>query len=262
MKRGLLLPAVVVLLISSCTLFEISRSTKRNSVPLSIKLTNDVTLTSIGAVHIYVIGLVDSDFFPAGFMIEYPGKVIYIDPVAVDNPKPADYIFLTHAHGDHLSLDDLKKLSGQNTLIVCPKTVADKLSGYNIKEIKPGEVLELGGIKCEAVAAYNLKPGAFGLTAHPKSEMNVGYILTINGVRIYHAGDTDFIPEMKSITDITVAMVPIGGGNLTMDPERAAAAINTIRPSIAVPIHYTLGTNSAEIFKKFVDKNVQIKIME
>lgn len=150
----------------------------------------------------------------------------------------------------------------KETVIICPKKAVKKLSGYTIKEVKPGDVLDLGNIKCEAVAAYNIKLSFLWIKTHPKSAMNVGYIFTINGVRIYHARDTDSIPEMEGIKDITVAMIPIGGDQLTMGTEQAAAAINAMKPLIAVPMHYKTRKNDKEKFKQLVDKGIQVRIMQ
>lgn len=190
----------------------------------------------------------------SSFRIESQGKVIYIDPVEIIDPEPADYIFITHSHSDHLSIPDIEKIVKKETRIICPKIVDIKLSNFTIIKIKPGDVLDLGDIKCEAFPAYNF--------VHPRWLEWVGYILTINGLRFYHAGDTDLIPEMKNIRNITVAMVPIGTGILAMNPEQAAEAINEIKPLLAIPMHYELKKNNAEKFKQLVDKSIQVKIME
>ncbi len=246
----------MVLFLQGCIKITIVRSVRRDSVPQSIQLPHNIKLTSLGAVKVNKV-----DFFPAGFRIETQGKIIYIDPIVIEESKPADYIFITHAHPDHLSRPDIEKIVQEETLVICPKKVVNKLSGYKVKEVKPGDVLDFGDIKCEAVAAYNTRAKFLWIKAHPRSAMNVGYILTINGVRLYHAGDTDHIPEMKDTKDITVAMVPIGGDKLTMDPEQAAQAINAMKPQIVVPMHYELGKNYTETFKQLVDKNIQVEIM-
>lgn len=256
MKTSLLFLALMVLFLQGCIKITIVRSVKRDSVPKSIQLPHNIKLTSLGAVNVNKV-----DFFPAGFRIETQGKIIYIDPIVIDDAKPADYIFITHAHPDHLSLPDIEKIVQEKTLIICPKKVVNKLSGYRIKEVKPGDVFEIGNIKYEAVAAYNTRAKFLWIKAHPRSASNVGYILTINGVRLYHAGDTDLIPEMKEIKDITVAMVPIGGDKLTMNPEQAAAAINPMKPQIVVPMHYELGKNYPEKFKQLIDKDIKVEIM-
>lgn len=256
MKTSWLFLTIMALFIQGCIKITIISSEKRDPLPHSIQLPKNIILTSWGAVNINNV-----DFFPSSFRIEAQGKVIYIDPLVIEDTKPADYIFITHAHPDHLSLSDIEKIVQEETLVICPKKVINKLSGYKVKAVKPGDVLDFGNIKYEAIAAYNTRAKFLWIKAHPKSAMNVGYILTINGVRLYHAGDTDLIPEMKAIKNITVAMVPIGGDKLTMSPEQAAAAINTIKPQIVVPMHYELGKNYTETFKQLVDKNIQVEIM-
>ena len=117
--------------------------------------------------------------------------------------------------------------------------------------------------KCEAVAAYNTKSGFLGLTPHPKSDENTGFVITIGGARIYQAGDTDFVPEMRTITNIIAALLPIGGGGLTMDPDQAAKAVNAIKPRIAIPMHFNPDDKAA--IRKFVesaDTNIQTKVMQ
>jgi L-ascorbate metabolism protein UlaG (beta-lactamase superfamily) len=193
----------------------------------------------------------------ASFRIETGGKVIYIDPYRIKGDKPADFILITHEHPDHLSPADIKKIAGKDTVIFCSAQCADKLAGYNFKMVKPGDVFMAGPVKCEAVPAYNTwKP------MHQKKDNKVGYILDIGGARIYHAGDTDFIDEMKNLKDITIAMVP-AGGLATMGPEEAAQAINAIKPQIAVPMHFILSSpkKTFEIFKKLVQPPIKAVLM-
>ena len=225
-----------------------SQNVMRNHLSKRIQLSPNFSLTACSD---------DPDFIPSSFKIEAQGKSIYIDPYHINDTTPADYILITHAHPDHLSLPDISKIVKKETLIICPQMFVEKLSVYKIKKVKPGDALDLVDFKCEVVAAYNR-----WLPVHLKLFKFVGYILTLNGMRIYHAGDTDFIPEMKGIKNITIAMVPIGVGLLAMNPEQAAAAINAIKPLIAVPMHYKLGMNNAEKFKQFVDKDIKVEIME
>lgn len=229
-----------------------TKSDKRKT-PVEVLLNHDIKLTSCGAVYTH---FGSTDFFTSSFKIETKDKVIYIDPVAVDNPQIADYIFITHAHADHFSIDDILKIINDNTKIVCPKKVAKKLKGYNIIEIKPGDILDLAGVKCEALPAYSI-----GFPSHPKNSCNVGYILTIQDQRIYHSGDTDFIREIKSIKDISVALVPIDGGNLTMKTTEAIDVINIIQPKIAIPMHYELENNNLELFKSNINDNTEVIIL-
>lgn len=263
MKNKLFLLVFIMFFLTSCIKVDIKRSDIRKPVPKSLQLPNNIVITSWGAVDVKVFNK-SSVFFPASFRIETHEKVIYIDPLEIEESKPADYIFITHAHEDHLSLSDIEKLVKNETLIIGPQTVVKQLSDHNTRNVKPGEVFELEDINCETVPAHNIRPIFLWIYPHPKKDMNVGYILTIDGVRIYHAGDTDPIPEIERIKDITVALVPLDkdGGKLTMDTEQAATLINTIRPKLAVPMHYELGKNYAEKFMRLVDEEIKVEIME
>ena len=195
----------------------------------------------------------------ASFMIEAGGRVIYIDPFKIKDNIPADYIFVTHAHFDHFSVNDIDSIIKEGTVIICPDAVAKELKGYNFKKIKPGDTFELEGIKCEATPAYNIEKNF-----HPKNDDNVGYIIEIEGARIYNSGDTDYIPEMNDLKDITVALVPVAG-TYTMNPKEAARAVNAFKPQIAVPMHFgelVVGDmQNAEEFKKLVKEPVKVEIM-
>ncbi|MFO7711394.1 MAG: MBL fold metallo-hydrolase [Candidatus Woesearchaeota archaeon] len=149
-------------------------------------------------------------------------KTIYIDPYKIGNEEKADLILITHDHFDHYSEEDIAKISGPDTEIIGPK-------GGTV--IGPNERLERQGVTIETVPAYNLDK-----KFHPKENNWVGYIITVNNTRIYHAGDTDRIPEMEGIK-ADIVMVPIGG-TYTMDAEEAAEAVNLIKPEYAIPMHY------------------------
>lgn len=243
---------LVVILLKRVIKIEFSRSDKR--IPaIKVSLNQDITLTSCGAVFAH---FGSADFFPSGMKIEMKNKIIYVDPIVVDNPIKADYIFITHAHQDHFSIDDIEKLAKDDTWIICPKKVAKKLGDYQVRQVIPGDVLELDGIGCEAVAAYSK-----GFPTHPKSNDNVGYVLTIGDERIYFSGDTDLIPEIKTLEDITVAIVPIDGGNLTMSTNDAILLVNMLNPRIAIPTHYELEKNSTALFKKMVNEETEVIIL-
>lgn len=162
---------------------------------------------------------------------------IYIDPFQMSEaPKDADFILITHDHYDHFSPEDIEKVSnGRSVLLVPAKMIpqADKISSIvgEIHSVMPGEHYGINGLEFDTVAAYNnLKP------FHPKSAGWVGYILQIDGQRIYIAGDTDMNRDNQDVK-CDVALVPIGG-KFTMDAKKAAEFINTIRPSVAIPTHY------------------------
>ncbi len=243
----------------------IVRSEKRSPVPISFKFEEDIVLTSTGAVNVHIPFIVNHvDFFPSSFKLEAHKKVIFIDPLVVDHEEPADYILITHAHQDHFSIEDIRKLLKKETMVMGPKKVYKKLSkalmGCTIKNITPGEKISFEAFTIESIAAYNLKSGF--LTPHPKSAMNVGYIIGIGGVRLYHTGDTDYIPEMDQLKDMTAVLTPIDGGNLTMSTEKAAVFINHVKPEFVIPMHYNIGTDQIEHFKGLMNRNTKILIMD
>ena len=195
----------------------------------------------------------------AGFRITNK-RVIYIDPYNVPPDEKADIILITHGHSDHCSIEDVKELIKDKTIILIPPDCQSKLSdiqGIDIHLVKPGKKIGALGTVIEAVPAYNINKNF-----HEKANEWVGYIINIDGKRIYHAGDTDFIPEMKEIKEIDIALLPVGG-TYTMDAKEAAEAANTIKPKIAVPMHYDSIVGSEEDAKRFKDLcNVEVEIME
>ncbi|MBO4347068.1 MAG: MBL fold metallo-hydrolase [Lachnospiraceae bacterium] len=163
--------------------------------------------------------------------------VLYIDPFDIKNdPKDADYIFVTHDHYDHFSPKDIEKISCERTVLIVPEKMmkkAKEVSSFvsEIYTVNPGTYHEVGNIEFETVPAYNiLKP------FHIKGMEWVGYILHVDGKRIYIAGDTDEIPEAKEVK-CDIALVPIGG-TYTMDAKKAADLVNILRPEYAIPTHY------------------------
>lgn len=165
----------------------------------------------------------------------FNNKVLYIDPFEVKEEDKADIILITHGHYDHCSIPDLKKLTKQDTVIITTPDTTSKLSGKvyggDLKLVKPGQSFDISGVKIKAVPAYNTdKP------FHPKENEWVGYIIEINNIKFYHAGDTDLIPEMANI-DVDVAFLPISG-TYVMTVEEAVKAAKKIMPKIAIPMHY------------------------
>ena len=164
-------------------------------------------------------------------------KVIYIDPFKIDkNYNDADIVFITHDHFDHYSEEDIDKVINENTTIIIPEELLTKLlrKGINknaIITVEPNEKYMVQGIKFETIPAYNTNK-----TFHPKENDWVGYIITLDGIRYYIAGDTDITEENRKVK-CDVAFVPVGG-TYTMDFKEAAQLINEIQPKIAVPIHY------------------------
>ena len=164
-------------------------------------------------------------------------KTIYIDPFKIDrNYNDADIVFITHDHYDHYSEEDIDKVINENTTIIIPEELLTKLlrNGINknaIITVEPNKNYMVQGIKFETISAYNTNK-----TFHPKENGWVGYIIIINGIRYYIAGDTDITEENKQVK-CDVAFVPVGG-TYTMDFKEAASLINEIKPKIAIPIHY------------------------
>jgi len=182
----------------------------------------------------------------ATFKIIAEDKIIYIDPFQIKKEDQADIILITHEHFDHCSPEDVKKIQKPDTVIVTTSDCALKLSG-DIKKVKPGDKINVKGIEIEAVPAYNINK-----KFHPKENNWVGFIINIKGTRIYHAGDTDKIPEMKDFKNIDIALLPVSG-TYVMTAEEAADAALIINPKIAVPMHYGSIVGSEKDAKKFAD---------
>ena len=191
------------------------------------------------------------------------GITVYIGPFkSKENYNDADYIFCTHEHYDHFSPEDIAKVIKKDTIIVTvPKTLEEAFKLQPNKEriilVKPNETYEMENIKFETTVAYN-KTKLF----HQKVKQWVGYILTMDNIKYYIAGDTDDLDELENIK-CDVAFVPIGG-MYTMNYKAAANLINEMRPKIAVPTHYgtIIGTNEdAQEFKREVNKEIKVEIL-
>ncbi|MEW6337227.1 MAG: MBL fold metallo-hydrolase [Acidobacteriota bacterium] len=163
------------------------------------------------------------------FRIDGP-PVVYVDPFQLaGSPPEADLILVTHDHFDHLSPDDIAKVRGARTVVAGPREVAAKLAGVEV--IAAGETRALAGATVRAVPAYNTHK-----KFHPKADGKLGFVVTVGGVTVYHAGDTDVIPEMTGLAP-DVALLPVSG-TYVMTASEAAEAARTIRPRIAIPMHY------------------------
>lgn len=169
--------------------------------------------------------------------------IIYFDPFQIKSDLRADIIFITHPHYDHCSPDDVKRIVKEETVIVTEKDSAKMLSG-KIEVMKVGEEKVIKGIKVKAVPAYNI-----GKTFHPKEKGWLGFIVEIEGVNIYHAGDTDFIPEMENIK-ADIALLPVSG-TYVMTANEAVSAALAIKPQIAIPMHYGSIVGSEKDAEKF-----------
>lgn len=254
MKRITIAVIIALFFLSGCMKFSFSQGTKPEIG--RIDLTEDIAVISEGTVN-----MGGTDFFPASFRIDAKGEVIYIDPVGIRDTVIADYIFITHSHPDHLSMKDIAVLSGHDTKIICTQKSKGILSDYSPLVMKPGDRKNFGAFSVTAVPAYNVKPKFLLFKMHPESDMNAGYVLEIDSIRIYHAGDTDRIPEMDNMGGITLALIPVIGDGFTMDPKTGADAVNSIRPDIAVPMHFDTGKGKAEAFSELVDDGISIILM-
>jgi len=172
-------------------------------------------------------------------------KTIFIDPFQLKRGDSADLILITHDHYDHLSVTDIEKIRTPKTTIVVPASIKIHLQG-NIRKIRIGDTLTFDTVVIEAIPAYNIQK-----SYHPRANNNVGYLITMGGVRYYHAGDTDLIPEMNRLS-CDIAFLPIGG-IYTMSAADAARAAELIRPKLVIPIHYGSVVGSPADAQKFKD---------
>ncbi len=188
------------------------------------------------------VGNVEIEWFGhASFKLK-GSVVVYIDPfILPDSVEKADIVLMTHEHFDHCVGDKLGVLAKPDTVVVTTEGCSSKLHGYDVIKVKEGDEVEVKGVKIKAVPAYNVNKHF-----HPRG-LGVGFVVNLDGVKIYHAGDTDVIPEMKDLSSegIDVALLPIGG-TYTMDDVEAAEAVKLIKPKIVIPMHY----NSLEGLEK------------
>ena len=172
-------------------------------------------------------------------------KTIYTDPFRLKGKGATDIILITHEHYDHCSPEDVGKIMGPRTVVVAPGDCAAKIGG-SVKVVKPGDRIEILGIPIEVVPAYNTNK-----KFHTKDRGWVGYIFTVNGQRIYMAGDTDYIPEMKEFK-ADIALLPVSGTYVMTADEAVKAALD-IKPRVAVPMHYGSIVGTAADARRFAE---------
>lgn len=219
-------------------------------------------------------------FPPSWFQIKTGNKILYIDPAYLrtnftNYPKRIDFskwpdtidglpeelekgdiILVTHHHKDHCKGVTVTRLKKPDSLIVAPKRCVKEL-GKDIFVVEPGKQIDFGDIKINAVEAYNMKQGNTAKVMHKKG-LGVGYVINIGDEIIYHAGDTDFIQEMKELGRVDLALLPIGGRGFTMNLAEAVHATMRIKPKVVIPMHRFEA--DPEQFKKQVEHKSDIKV--
>ena len=197
----------------------------------------------------------------AAVRIHYHGLTIYIDPYQLKDSVKADIILITHPHQDHWSKEDINKIITKKTILIAPQACLDDATDLITKEkiaSAPGFTTTIDGINIKAVPAYNVVKTKF----HPKINNWVGYILTLDGVKVYHTGDTERTPEMKNLK-VDIVMLPLGQTYTMNSVEEAAEAALDVKASIAIPIHYGLyeGTKAdAEKFKELLSGKIKVEV--
>lgn len=200
----------------------------------------------------------------ASFRIEIDDKIIYIDPYggsANDYKNKADLILSSHKHSDHCNKQKIALARNDSTVVLTSSDNVENL-GHEAKALDPGQKYELGDIVVHGVRAYNVRRfRSPGEPFHPKG-IQTAFIIEAEGKRIYFAGDTDFIDEMKELQNIDVAILPIDG-HYTMSPVEATEAIGAFKPKIVIPMHWR--DQKPDDFRKMVEKkyhDVKVKVIK
>jgi len=204
----------------------------------------------------------------ASFQIRTDDQIIYIDPstkgtgLKKDQFQPANLILVTHGHQDHFDKDLLKKIRKPGSPVLAPENLRKEMKGIIMWDLDPGNFMKMGDNSTTiwAVPAYNVKRFRSKDTPfHPKG-YGVGFIIKVDGKKIYHAGDTDLIPEMEKMVDseIDVALLP-SGDTYTMDVKEAAEAALMIKPKVAIPMH--LKGADPTVFKQDIESKSSTKVV-
>ncbi|MCC6040498.1 MAG: MBL fold metallo-hydrolase [Thermofilum sp.] len=207
-------------------------------------------------------GIVLERLSHAAFRVSGGGKVVYIDPFRVARaPRDGDIVVCTHDHYDHCSPEDISKVAKPSAVIVASVNCEKKVKGlgYSYKLLRPGDSIVIQGVELRAVPAYNVQK-----SFHPREYQGIGVLVKLAGVTIYHAGDTDYIPEMERLRgSVDIALLPVSGVYV-MDAREAAKAALAIEPKVAVPMHYgeIVGSErDAESFRKALEGKIRVEIL-
>ncbi|MGD1055539.1 MAG: MBL fold metallo-hydrolase [Nitrososphaerales archaeon] len=193
-------------------------------------------------------------------------KTVIIDPFKAKGDYKADLLLISHEHSDHLSEDDIRRFANASTVIVAPNICEKPLKAFTQEKkfVAPGTKIEMKGISLETVPAYNLnKFREPGKVFHPKADGRVGYVVTLDGVRFYHSGDSDATPEMQSL-EVDVAFLPVSG-TYVMTAEEASDVAKVMKVDVIVPMHVgsIVGSRAdAERFKRLVGSTPRVEILE
>jgi len=171
------------------------------------------------------------------FLLRGKGVAVAIDPYQPSKvPERADLVLVTHDHFDHCDPEAIRQIAKPDAVVVAPQSAAAKLQGIGtVQVVKAGDVLMEKGVTVKVVPAYNVRTDRQRF--HPKTYGGVGYLITLAGKVIYHAGDTDVIEEMGQLGQVDVALLPVSG-TYVMDAQEAAEAVKKIRPAHVVPMHW------------------------
>jgi L-ascorbate metabolism protein UlaG (beta-lactamase superfamily) len=250
--------AAAVLTLASVTM---SVTVTAPAVAAATASQDDTVQTSNGPLVIHPV-------HHAGLVLTWNGKRIVADPTsfppgpnsgaaAFRGPNPPDLILITHEHGDHFSVPTLTELVGPNTVIVAPQAVFGMMTPAlqaKTKVMANGQTQTHAGVSVEAVPEYNITQER--LQFHPKGRDN-GYVLNLGGQRVYIAGDTEGTPELRALTNIDIAFVPM---NLpyTQTVDAAADWVKAFRPKIVYPYHF--GESNVEQFRMLVGNSSEVRL--